>query len=698
MDFINLLSDKYSIFLNEQQQQAVKHVNGPALVLAGPGSGKTTVITARTAFLIMDKAVNPESILTLTFNRAAKYEMERRFKRIFGAAIGDKVRFSTLHSFCNLVVRDYEYKQGKRLKRIEGEEENTESKRSILKGIYQQINESRINDDELEDLISEIGLVKNKMIKEFGDLSFKTKNFPSIFKAYEDYKRSNLLMDFDDMLTFAYGILVKCPDILARYQNKYSYIQVDEGQDLSKVQYEILKLLVRPDKRNLFIVADDDQSIYAFRGAEPRYIVDIEKQFSDCRIYKLENNYRSSRNIVEITSEFIKTNKNRYDKDHRTEKEDKCNPFILRVNDEQEQLNVIIDTIKAHLNGGKREEIAVLYRNNLSSVVIVNALERSGIKFNIKQNKLFFFGHWVVLDILAFLKLALNQGDKESFLRIYYRMNRFISKAMAEGAIENGTDTSLFDCILTCSELKPFQQKGIIETKNEFSQLAGMDTLKALKYIEESFKYFENIKDYCEHTGLSFDYLYSFLGILKSIAADYRTIPLFLQRLEVLRQLLEGSHPSENKQSVTLTTTHSSKGLEYDCVLMVDLTEDQFPGKRILELAKKGDSSMLEEERRLFYVGMTRAREFLYLIHPKSNNGSALARSPFISEVEKCMNQKLKNDVCEGLIVKHKHFGEGVIEVILEQNNGHMLLEIDFKGIRRKLDYDTCITNGLLYN
>jgi DNA helicase-2/ATP-dependent DNA helicase PcrA len=499
--FINLLSDKYSIFLNEQQQQAVKHVNGPALVLAGPGSGKTTVITARTAFLIMDKAVDPESILTLTFNRAAKYEMERRFKRIFGAAIGDKVRFSTLHSFCNLVVRDYEYKQGKRLKRIEGEEENTESKRSILKGIYQQTNESRINDDELEDLISEIGLVKYKMIKEFGDLSFKTKNFALIFKEYEEYKKSNLLMDFDDMLTFAYGILIKCPDILSYYQNKYKYIQVDEGQDLSKVQFEILKLLVKSD-RNFFIVADDDQSIYAFRGAEPRYIVDMEKQFSDCKIYKLENNYRSSRNIVEITSNFIKTNKNRYDKDHKTENEEKCNPFILQVNDEQEQLKIIIDTVKAHLNGGRREEIAVLYRNNISSVVIANALELSSIKFNIKQNKLFFFSHWVVLDILAFLKLALNQGDKESFLRIYYRMNRFISKVMAEGAVEKGTDSSLFDSILACSELKPFQQKGIIETKNEFSQLAKMNPFGALRYIEDSFKYFEYVKNYCENTGL----------------------------------------------------------------------------------------------------------------------------------------------------------------------------------------------------
>jgi DNA helicase II / ATP-dependent DNA helicase PcrA len=696
LDFLSILSNKYGIHLNDQQQQAVNHVDGPALVLAGPGSGKTTVITARTAFLIMDRGVNPESILTLTFNRAAKYEMERRFKKIFSASIGDKVHFSTLHSFCNLVVRDYENKQGKRLRRIEGEEENIENKRSILKNIYHRIKESKANDDELEDLISEIGLVKNKMIKDFEDSSFRTKNFSMIYKAYEDYKKSNLLMDFDDMLTFAYGILLKCPDILSRYQSKYRYIQVDEGQDLSKVQFEILKLLVRPDKRNLFIVADDDQSIYGFRGAEPQYIVEIEKQFPECRIFKLENNYRSSRNIVEITSNFIKTNRERYDKDHQTENETSCDPFILQVNNEQEQLKLIIDTLKAHLNGDKLEEVAILYRNNLSSIVIVNALERNGIRFNIKQNKLFFFNHWVVLDILAFLKFALNQKDKDSFLRIYYKMNRFISKVMVEGAIENGIESSIFDNILTCSELKLFQQKGIIETKNEFGQLARMTPLKGLEYIENSFKYFENVKDYCENTGLSFDYLYSFLGILKIIAVDFKTIPLFLQRLEELSQLLESYRSSEHKPSVTLTTTHSSKGLEYDCVLMVDLTEDEFPGKRTLELAKKGDASMLEEERRLFYVGMTRSREYLYLIHPKSRNGLATARSPFIGEVEKCISLKMKNGICEGLLVYHKHFGEGVIEVILEQKNGQAILEIDFKGIRRKLDLDTCVANGLL--
>lgn len=696
MNFINILSDKYKINLNEQQRQAVGHVAGPALVLAGPGSGKTTVIVCRTAFLIMKMGVKPQNILTLTYNRAAKHEMDGRFRKTFGAAIPDKVHFSTLHSFCNMVVRDYESRQGKRLKRIEGEEENIENKRSILRNIYSQINERKINDDELEDLISEIGLAKNMMLRKFDELTFKTGNFSMIYKAYEEYKKSNLLMDFDDMLTFAYGILVKCPDILSRYQHKYSYIQVDEGQDLSKVQFEILKLLVRPDKKNLFIVADDDQSIYGFRGAEPRYILDMEQQFPGCCIYKLENNYRSSRNLVEVTGAFIKTNRERYAKDLKTENDAKGDPAIINVNNERQQLKFIVDTVKAHFHKEKPEKLAVLYRNNLSSITIVNALEQNGIPFNIKQNRLFFFKHWVVLDILAFLKFSLDQSDKASFRQIYYKMNRFISKTMMESAIDKEIEDSVLDSILVSNDLKPFQQRGIIETKNEFSRLAKLDSLMALEYIENRFKYFENVKVYCENTGQSYDYIYGFFGILKVIAADFQSIVLYLQRLEELSSMLDGSRTAEQSPLITLTTIHSSKGLEYESVLMVDLTEEEFPGKYIVEAAKKGEAAALEEERRLFYVGMTRARENLYLICPISRNGSNAARSPFIKEVEQCINNKMKNELCEGLIVNHKHFGEGVIVSILEQKNGRVILDIDFKGMRKKLDLSACLEGELL--
>ncbi|MCX7746219.1 MAG: ATP-dependent helicase [Clostridia bacterium] len=694
VEFFNRLKDQYEIALDQDQERAAAHVEGPAVILAGPGSGKTTVITARTAFLVLEKGIDPSGILTLTFNRAARYEMENRFNRIFGETVKQKINFSTMHSFCNWVVMDYERKRGKRLKRIEGDIETEDNKRKIIWRIYQEINGTGLNDDQLEDVINEIGFVKNKMIKDFQNMSFNTKNFSALYKAYEDYKRSKLYMDFDDMLSFAYGILVKCPDILNYYKSKYRFFQVDEGQDLSKIQFEILKLLVKSEKSNLFLVADDDQSVYGFRGAEPRYIFDLEKEFPECKLFRLENNYRSSRNIVEISSRFIKGNIQRYDKVHRTENGVGVDPVILRVNDEEKQLKFLKEEVHKFLREGKK--VAVLYRNNLSSLSIVDAFDRKGIPYKVKQNKLFFFNHWVVQDILAFFKFSLDPYDKNSFLRIYYKMNRYISKSMLECALESENEDAVIDGILKSDEIKPYQQKILIELKGEFKRLARSHPSFVLQYIEEQFKYFSNVSDYCENTGLSFEYLYSFFGIIKTIAAGCQTVPQFLQRMEVLQELVDKPGKVQSENPVTLTTLHSSKGLEYDCVFMVDLTEGEIPGNRTSEMVKKEQDSSIEEERRIFYVGMTRAKEYLYLISPETKNEIPESRSPFVDEVIQCIHERVLDELGEGLIVNHKYYGKGVIENVNRRNKGVVVLEIDFDGIRRKVDFFTCMESGVL--
>lgn len=687
----NIFNGKFHINLNEQQTQAVKHTYGPALVLAGPGSGKTTVITARIAYLVSECKVNPGSILTLTFNKAARAEMEYRYKKNYGSDIGERVHFATLHSFCRLVMRDYEIRQGKRFKLIEGEEKTEDNKRKVIRTLYQQINNSKINDDELENLISEIGFVKNKMIKDFENIKFGTKNFSLIFKAYEDYKRSNLYIDFDDMLTYAYSILIRCPDILDYYRAKYAFIQVDEGQDLSKIQFEILKLIVNPECNNIFIVADDDQSIYGFRGAEPQYILNIKNQFKDCYVYLLENNYRSTKNIVDISSNFIKENNWRFDKNHKTDNAAKLDPIIVQARDEGMQLTYLLEKLKLHEEEGK--SIAILYRNNLSSIVIADELDRKGISFRLKQNKLSFFTHWIVLDILAFFKFALDPFNEEAFSRIYYKMNRYISKTMLEHALNGDKREHVIDRILKDAEIKPFQQNKLLELKIEFAKLAKKSPVLAMDYIERGFNYFEYVKEYCENTGLTFDYLYRMFGILVTLAEGCMTIPEFLERLEELRLLFETPRELGYKNVVTLTTMHSSKGLEYDAVFMIDLTEAEIPGSNVVDQARKdNDYAVLEEERRLFYVGMTRAREYLYLISP----GSKASRSTFVKEVEQLMRSEIVNQIGEGMIIFHKHFGEGIVVAVLEEKSEQVLLEIDFKGVRRKLDLGVCIDNGLI--
>jgi DNA helicase-2/ATP-dependent DNA helicase PcrA len=691
--FFNILEKNYKINLNNQQKEAVTHTRGPALVLAGPGSGKTTVIVSRTAYLILEFKIKSENILTMTFNKAAAIEMEKRFNNIFSGISDKKVHFSTFHSFCNSVVKDYEKMQGKYLSRIEGDEESKNNKRLILKEIYKNINGSQINDDELEGLINDIGVIKNKMIKNLQEFNTNIKNFSQIYKSYESYKRENLLMDFDDMLTFAYAILQRYPNILKRYTGKYTFIQVDEGQDLSKIQFEILKLLVGSEEKNIFLVADDDQSIYGFRGAEPEYILSMEKQFNGCSFYYLSNNYRSTANIVEISSSFIKNNTERYDKKHSTCNEYKHDPFIVKTKDQSVQYNFIVDKVKEHLRENN-STVALLYRNNISSIPLAEALDRNGINFNVKQNKVFFFNHWVVQDILAFLKFSQDQTDIDSFWRIYYKMNRYISKAMLEYALNVGYKNSIIDGILKNNDLETYRKMTLLNVKSEFKKLSKKKPFDALNYIEKDFNYFEYVKDYCDDTGLFYDYIYSLFGVLKVMALKCRKITDYLQRIEEVKELLE--NPTSGAR-LTMSTIHSSKGLEYDCVMMLDMVNSELPGESAIDLFREENKAeLLEEERRLFYVGITRAKEYLYLIYPNFRNGFREERTIFIDEILDCIKMKSLNDITEGMIVNHKHFGEGVIAAILEENKGSIIVEVDFNGIRRKFDLIMCLEKGIL--
>ncbi|HEX2926377.1 MAG TPA: ATP-dependent helicase [Ruminiclostridium sp.] len=728
--------------LSTEQREAVLAVKGPVLLIASPGSGKTTVIVNRAYNLIKygpayksndtpaditkeeleliheylqsisqgklvelnnklsayikKLGVNPRSILTLTFNKAAQLEMERRFQKLYGSEISEKVHFATLHSFCNGVVRDYERMKGQSLRRIEGSDEDI-NKKLLIKDIYYNINGSKINDDELDNLINEIGFIKNKLIRNPEDSFFSSKKFLKVYKAYEEYKKSKLMIDFDDMLTYAYSILLRYPQILNGYRNRYKYIQVDEGQDLSNIQFEILKLLAGPEG-NIFIVADDDQSIYSFRGAEPQYILDIGKQFNNLRLFRLENNYRSSCNIVELSSRFITQNRMRYDKSYKTQNKRAYDPIILSPENESSQQDILLKEIKGLLSGKKVKSVAVLYRNNLSSVLTADRLQRNGIPFRIRQNRLFFFRHWLVREVEAFLMFALDGYDLESFTKICFRMNRFISKAMVECAVRGEESDSIIDRIINNHDLKPFQQNAMKELKGEFASLAGKKPWSALEYIKNNFNYLESIKEYSNLTGQSYEYLSRLYGILQGIAEDCPTISSFLVRLQELEQLFESrgtQKQQEGMAEVTLSTLHSSKGLEYDIVFMIDLMNSEIPGDKALENPGK---SVLEEERRLFYVGMTRARSKLYLISPSSINNEEVLRSIFIKEVLQLLQKDIINSIGEGEIVNHAKFGKGVIVSVKgdEASDRHTIEIKFFKGGCKKLDLQLCLDNKLI--
>lgn len=695
MDFFNELSVRWNIKLNSQQRQAVLHQNGPALVLAGPGSGKTTVIISRLVYLISKLDVSPGSILTMTFNKAAADQMRERFQRITNKNHGDMVPFRTLHSFCNSIIAVYEKMHQRQLICIEESKDPRTNKYNILREIYQKVNHTSATEEELENLISEIGFIKNKMIQDFEVYKFNTKNLSSIYVEYEQYKKIHALMDFDDMLKYAYHILRKYPHLLNHYRSRYKYIQIDEGQDLSKIQWEIIKLLA-DSQSNLFMVADDDQSIYGFRGAEPQNILNIQEYYPNCKKYYLEHNYRSSKNIVEISSKFIKVNRKRFDKNHSAEKGMKNDPFIIEPPDEQGQLNFLLDFAVEAKERYEGKNVAILYRTNLSSIPIVEILERKGISFNLKEGKVLFFKHWVVQDMQAFMELALDQTNKNAFEKICFRMKRFFSKKMLECVIKSESQKSVIDVITHMDELEIYQKLKIADVKRELNQLAKMEPSKALIYIEAGFGYAEWLKQQCDWRGLDFGSLYALIGILKDIAVSYKSIPTFLSRLKELEHIFDGTIKRAYGSNITLSTIHASKGLEYDYVLMVDLINEEFPGDLSSEqIQSKENMEILEEERRLFYVGMTRAKEKLYLVAPRTRYKVKVERSVFIDEVKACMCSKVLDGICEGMVVQHKHFGEGII-LKIDERSRRKVLKVSFSGIIRDLDLELCLEKRIL--
>ena len=693
MDFFEFLSEKAHIRLNPEQIQAVGCVAGPALVLAGPGSGKTTVVTARTAFLCRVAGVQPSQILTMTFNRAAAQEMEERFERVFGSLVSHKIRFFTIHGFCNRVLYMYERRQGQTFHRIESEE-NEGGRERILREIYQNINHGRPSEEELETLSSEIGLVKNGMVRDMETIGPTTRNFRLIYKAYEDFKRGHRYIDFDDMLTCAYTILRKCPDILRYYRNRYRYIQVDEGQDLSKIQFEILSLLAGRENPNLFIVADDDQSIYGFRGAAPQYILNFSDRYADCRIFRLEANYRSSRDIVELSSRFIRKNRNRYDKDHHTDNPAVCAPRIVAVKDESEQVDFILRTLRGLEAETPGLTAALIYRNNLSSVVLADALERSGIDFCVRQSRLHFFSHWVVQDVRAMLRFARNQMDAEAFGVIYYKIKRYISRVMIEHANAVPCRESYIDALLDYPSLQPYQQRQLSQLKDEFRLLARLKPRQALDMIESGFRYGEYMQEYCEKTRSSGAAVAGMYDILRCIAGGCSSIDGFLERLDQLEEMFRSGEFAGKRSKLTLTTMHSAKGLEFDCVFLLDLISDEIPGADPAGAGSAGDMA-LEEERRLFYVGMTRAKKYLYLVHPRRRGDVPEAPSVFVTEAAECLHMHTRPKVDEGMAVHHRKFGDGVVKSVSRQGGSTMLVVV-FGDTEHTLDYNLCMSSGLL--
>lgn len=631
------MSYKTNFKLNKEQQRAVLHKDGPALILAVPGAGKTTVLIHRTKNLISNHNINPYRILSITFSKQSSIDMKNRFYSTFDDVANVPIKFSTIHSFSYSILREGAYRYNQNYTFIESKQSPI-NKNKLLRNLYWSINREYATEERIEGISNSIGYIKNMMmsVDEFMEISDEFPYFKDIFYQYENYKREHNLIDFDDMLTLSFDFLKRDKYLLNKYRAKYDYIQVDEGQDTSKIQIELIKLIAHP-KNNLFVVADDDQSIYGFRGAYPSALIDFKKVYPDAKIFYMEENFRSSENIVSVCNSFIKQNTIRYDKDLFTKNNSLYPITVVKLNNLIDEYNYIIEKLK---NDKDFSDTAILFRNNISSIGLIESLEKNDIPFYIRDAKVHFFNHWITHDIICFLNLAYDNTDLGSFENIYYKMKGFIMKDFISFAKTQDYNKSVFDRILKYPGLKDYQREKIEELKFDFKKLSKLKPYDAISFIQYDLKYEKYLQENCIKFGYTIDSLKTILFYLKFIASHTKTMDEFFGRLKYLDYMTKKGAKNKNKNAITLSTIHSAKGLEFENVYMIDLIDGEFPtGRSVEKYLKHKDLGELEEERRLFYVGMTRAKKRLELLTIKYKNDKEVEPSKFLVELEELSKQ-----------------------------------------------------------
>lgn len=603
---------------NTSQQEAIRHKDGPMLVLAGPGSGKTTVITERTKNLIIEGHVNPANILVITFTKAAATEMKERFRRLVGDA-NYPVTFGTFHAvFFAILKHAYHY----RAENIIREEQKFQCMRGLIA-------KHRLEyEDETEFItavLGEIGMVKNTGI---AIANYYSKNcaeevFQRIYSEYHEYLYQNHLIDFEDMLVYTYELFAERPDILSAWQRKYQYILIDEFQDINKIQFDVVKQLAG-SKQNLFVVGDDDQSIYRFRGAKPEIMLHFKDDFPSAKTVLLDVNYRSQKHIVDGALKLIGHNRERYDKAIHAAREPECEVECGIFKDQREEnLRIIWDIQDIIERGGHYADIAVLFRTNTQPRLLMEQLLEYNVPFRTRDNVPNLYEHWIAKDLFAYIRIAMGSRARSDFLRIMNRPKRYITRESLD------EDTVAFDVWEWYFEEQPWVAERIGKLEHDVKMLSHMKPYAAINYIRKGIGYDDFCEEYADYRRMRVDDLYDVLEELQEGAKGFDTYEQWFEHIEAYTKELEMLYRSQEvpKDSVALSTLHSAKGLEYEHVYIVDVNEGVMPYKKAVL------DQDLEEERRMFYVGMTRAKKKLHLFSVKQLNGKDADISRFIAEV-----------------------------------------------------------------
>lgn len=599
--------------LNDAQTRAVRHNTGPALVLAGPGSGKTRVITERVRYLIDEYNVSPDNILVVTFTRAAAEEMRQRYNKTGGRS---GVLFGTFHSiFFSILKIAYGFKASDIIKE--------EDKRNF---IIAALNKSKTamedNSDTLKDIINEISLVKSKGydIESYYALKYPAEEFRDIYKSYQKYLKNKRLLDFDDMMLYTMELFLARKDILSRWQERFSYILIDEFQDINLIQYQIVKMLALP-QNNLFAVGDDDQSIYGFRGSDPGIMLDYTKNYTDAKIITLDVNYRCSKNIIDVSLKLINNNKFRYEKQIKADRPRGAAVDIRGFANVSEENEAIIKLIREYENKGvSYDDIAILYRTNMQMQPVINKLLEYNIPVCIKDSVPDIYEHWIASDVFAYIRLAMGTGSVKDLVRIMNKPKRYLSK---EGLDMKKPD---YDILAAMYEDKPWVAERIYQMKADIKVLSKMTPVKGMQYIRKIIGYSDYLNEYAGYRGIDVSNLIEIYEKLSDMSQEYNSYEDWLSSIPKYKEKLKNSaHTNDN--AVCLMTLHGAKGLEYRKVIIAEVNENIIPHQMAVS------AEDIEEERRLLYVGMTRAKEKLHLFFSKNRYNHDLRPSRFIDEI-----------------------------------------------------------------
>ena len=582
---------------NPSQQRAIAHLSGPMMVLAGPGSGKTSVIVERTAYMTKEGGISPANILVVTFSRAAAKEMKERFLNFTGQEY-TPITFGTFHGvFYGILKQAYGFTAANIL--------TEEEKMAILRELAMNYGGDLAEEGDFsEEVAKEISVVKGNRIslEYYYSSCCPDEVFRQIYREYIKICQARRKLDFDDMILYCYELFDKRKDILAAWQNKFQYILVDEFQDINQLQYDIVKLLAKPQD-NLFIVGDDDQSIYHFRGARPEIMLNFTKDYPAAETVILDVNYRCSKKILSSAMQVIGTNKKRFQKHLQTPNPEGA-PVKLREfeNPREEYLEVVSELRERMERGDKLEDTAILLRTNQEAEGLVGALMERQVPFNMKEKLPNLFHHWICRNILAYLRFASGDESRKNFVEFMNRPNRYISR-----------DAVSLSPVISFEQLKDFYKDKdwmcdrLTTLETHLRILKGLSPFAAINFIRKGMGYEEYLREYAEYRKIKPEELSEILDRLTDSTKGMDSLKEWEDYIEDYTGKLEeqAKKQEQEREGVLISTLHGVKGLEYDKVYILNVNEGSMPYKKAdLEPA-------IEEERRLFNVGMTPGKNLI---------------------------------------------------------------------------------------